>query len=136
MTVHDIADLLFAARGRVDSYWSFYVVVVVAVMGWLLSRKRALPASMKALVSLVFLIAATSSLVGLYSSYTIAEALRTDLLRVAGDTPLTETRALLERHSYVSHRTRAVWIHLAVAATVLASVWLSRAPDAETAGGA
>jgi hypothetical protein len=136
MSVHDVADLLFAARGRIDSYWSLYVVVVVAVMGWLMSRKRVLPVSMKALVSVVFLVAASSSLAGLHSSYTIAEALRTDLLRVAGDTPLVETRALLERHSYLRQRRNAAWIHAGIAAAVLAAVWLSRPLEPDAGGGA
>jgi hypothetical protein len=132
MSVHDVADLLFTARGRIDAHWNVYVVAVVAVVGWLLSRKRTLPASMRALVSFVFVAAAAANLVGLHSSYTFAEALRTDLLRIAGDTPLVETRALLERHSYLRHRTSAIWIQLAIGAAVLAAVWFARGPDSTT----
>jgi len=129
MTINDVADLLFAARGRIDFYWNFHVVVVVAVVGWLVSLNRALTPPVKLLVSFVYLVAASMNLVGLHSSYTFAEALRTDLLRVAASTPLTDTRLLLEQHSYLSHRRTAVWIHLALGATILGVVWRARPSD-------
>jgi hypothetical protein len=135
MTIKDVADLLFAARERIDSYWNFYVVVVIAVIGWLVSRKKSLTPSMKVLVSVAYLIAAAMNLLGLYGSYTFAEALRTDLLRMAATTPLTDTRLLLEQHSYLAQRLTAIWIHLAVGATILLAVWFARfsEPEAEAA---
>jgi hypothetical protein len=126
MTIRDVADLLFAARGRIDFYWNFYVVVVIAVIGWLVSLKRTLTLSMKLLVSIAYVIAAAMNLLGLYSSYTLAEALRTDLLRMAATTPLTDTLLVLEGHSYLTQRLVAFWIHLAVGATILLVVWFAR----------
>jgi hypothetical protein len=139
MTLNDVADLLFAARGRIDFYWNFYVVVVVAVIGWLVSLQRELAPPMKVLVSVVYCAASTLNLMGLYSAYTLAEALRTDLLRVAAGSPLTDTGLLLEQHSYLAHRTAAVWTHLVVGATVLSVVWFApawraRAPQTAEAG--
>lgn len=131
MTINDIADLLFAARGRIDFYWNFHVVVVVAVVGWLVSLNKALTPPVKLLVSVVYLVAAAMNLAGLYSAYTFAEALRTDLVRVASATPLTDTRLLLEQHSYLAHRRSAIWIHLAVGATILAVVWWARLSDSD-----
>ena len=126
ITIKEVADLLFAARERIDFYWNFYVVVVVAVIGWLVSLKKTLTPSMKVLVTLVYLIAAGTNLMGLYSSYTFAEALRIDLLRMAADTPLTGTRVILEQHSYLPQRLAAFWIHLVVGATILLVVWFAR----------
>jgi hypothetical protein len=123
MTTKDVADLLFAARERIDFYWNFYVVVVIAVIGWLVSLKKTLTLSMKVLVSVAYVIAAAMNLLGLYSSYTFAEALRTDLLRMAATTPLTDTRLILEQHSYLTQRLAAFWVHLAVGATILLVVW-------------
>jgi hypothetical protein len=125
MTIRDVADLLFAARERIDFYWNFYVVVVIAVIGWLVSLRRTLTPPMKALVSVAYLIAAGMNLLGLYGAYTFAEALRTDLLRMAATAPLTETRLVLEQHSYLAHRLAALWIHLAVGAAILLVVWLA-----------
>jgi hypothetical protein len=42
MSIKDAIDLLFAARERIDFYWNFYVVVVIAVVGWIVTRKEPL----------------------------------------------------------------------------------------------
>ena len=133
ITIKDVADLLFALRERIDFYWNFYVVVVIAVIGWLVSVKLTLTRSMKVLVSVAFLIAAVANFVGLYSSYTFAEALRTDLLRMAATTPLTDTRLILEQHSYLTQRLAAFWIHLIIGATILLVVWFARFSEPEAA---
>jgi hypothetical protein len=133
MTIKDVADLLFAARERIDFYWNFHVVVVIAVIGWLVSFKRTLTLSMKLLVSVAYLIAAVMNFVGLYGSYTFAEALRTDLLRMAATTPLSDTTLYLEQHSYLSQRLSAFLIHLAVGATILGVVWFARLSEPDTA---
>ena len=126
VTVQDVADLLLSARGRIDFYWNFYLAVVVAVIGWLVSRKLALTTSLKLLVTLVYLVAATLNLMGLYSAYTLAEALRLDLLAIEASAELSNTSALLDRFSYLPLRRVAVLVHLLVAAAVLAVVWLGR----------
>jgi hypothetical protein len=133
MTIKDVADLLFAARERIDFYWNFHVVVVIAVIGWLVSFKRTLTLPMKLLVSVAYVIAAVMNLVGLYGSYTFAEALRTDLLRMAATTPLSDTTLFLEQHSYGSQRLTALLIHLVVGATILAVVWFARLSEPDTA---
>ena len=51
MSIKDAVDLLFAARERIDFYWNFYVVVVIAVVGWILTRKDGLTLSAKVLVT-------------------------------------------------------------------------------------
>jgi hypothetical protein len=54
---------------------------------------------MKLLVGVVYVIAAGTNLLGLSSSYTFAEALRTDLVRMAAP-PLSDThlfRAIMTR---------------------------------------
>jgi len=123
MSIKDAIDLLFAARERIDFYWNFYVVVVIAVVGWIVTRKEPLTRSTRLLVTVAYLIAAATNLVGLYGSYAFAEALRIDLLRMTAGSPLTETRLLLDQHSYVSQRLSAVAIHLGVGATILLVVW-------------
>lgn len=125
LSLRDIADLLFAARERIDFYWNFYVIVVIAVIGWLITKKKPLTLGVKILVTVVFLIAASMNLLGLYGAYAIAEALRVDLLRVSAATPLTATRQVLENHSYLAHRTAALWTHIGVALIILLTVWFA-----------
>jgi hypothetical protein len=135
MTVRDVADLLFTARGRIDFYWNFYVVVVIAVIGWLVSLRKTLTPSLKTLVSVAYVIASAMNLLGLYSAYTFAEALRTDLLRMVPDTTLPDTRRILEQHSYLSQRLAACVTHIAVGAAVLLVLWFGRFPEPEAATG-
>jgi hypothetical protein len=63
---------------------------------------------------------------GLYSSYTFAEALRSDLLRMLAESALSDTRIILEQHSYLPQRMSALWTHLAVGAMLLLVVWVAR----------
>ena len=124
MPIKDAIDLLFAARERIDFYWNFYVVVVIAVVGWIVTRKRPLTRPTRILVTVAYLIAAATNLVGLYGSYTFAEALRGDLLKMTAGSPLVETRMALSQHSYATQRFWAFVVHLGVAATILLVVWL------------
>ena len=123
MSIKDAIDLLFAARERIDFYWNFYVVVVVAVVGWIVTRKERLSRSGKVLVSVAYVVAAVTNLAGLYAAYTLAEALRTDLLRLTLGSPLTDTRLVLAQHSYLSQRTGAFLVHSVVGVTILLVVW-------------
>src|SRR5688500_2322115 len=130
MSIKDAIDLLFAARERIDFYWNFYVVVVVAVVGWIVTRKERLSRCGKVLVSVGYGSGRVTNLAGLYASYTLAEALRTDVLRMSLGSPLTETRVILARHSYLSQRAGAFLVHAVVGATILLVVWrANRPPD-------
>ena len=123
MTIKDAIDLLFASRERIDFYWNFYVVVVVAVVGWIVTRKDPLSPPAKVLVTVAYVVAAATNLAGLYAAYTVAEALRTDILRMTVDSPLGATRAILAEHSYLSQRIGAFVVHAVVGVTILVVIW-------------
>ena len=38
MTAKEVADLLINASERVDFYWNFLVVILVALVGWLIAQ--------------------------------------------------------------------------------------------------
>lgn len=132
MTIMDVADLLFAARERIDFYWNFYIVVVIAIIGWLVSLKKPLTRPVKILVSVAYLIAAITNYLGLYSSYTFAEALRMDLLRMTENSPLSDTRFLLSQHSYLMQRVAAFLVHLVVGTALLIVIWFARIYEPES----
>ena len=125
MSIKDAVDLLFSARERIDFYWNFYVVVVIAVVGWILTRKDGLTPSAKVLVTVAYVVAAVTNFAGLYAAYTFAEALRTDLLRMTVGSPLTDTRLILQQHSYLPQRISALLVHVFVGVTILLVVWRS-----------
>ena len=123
MPVKDAIDLLFSARERVDFYWNFYVVVVIAIVGWIATRKDPLTTPTKVLVTVAYVVTAVTNLAGLYASYTLAEALRIDVLRMTVGSGLTDTRALLQQHSYLSQRVAAFLVHAVVGSAILLVVW-------------
>jgi uncharacterized membrane protein len=125
MSIKDAIDLLFAARERIDFYWNFYVVVVVAVIGWIVTRKEPLTRPTKILVTVAYLIASITNLVGLFGSYAFAEALRSDILRMTAGSQLTSTRLVLDQHSYGSQRIWALAVHIGVGASILLVIWLA-----------
>lgn len=131
MTITDVANLLFSARERIDFYWNFYVVVVIAVIGWLVTFKRTLTLPMKLLVSIAYLVAAIMNFLALYSAYTFAEALRADLLRMLPTTTLADTQIILAQHSYLPQRLAALGVHLAVGSAILLVVWFARFAELE-----
>jgi len=72
---------------------------------------------------------------GLYSSYTFAEAPRTDLLRMSADAALSDTRSLLAQHSYLAQRWSAFLVHLLLGTALLVVIWFGRIYEPEVAAG-
>ena len=128
ISAKEVADMFVKATERIDFYWNFGLVFLTALIGWLISLKKPLTGLMKVLVSIVYIIAALMNILGLYESYTFAEALRVDLLRVASDYPqfLPNTRAALDARSFLPQRAIAIAIHVVVGAGVLVVVWFAR----------
>jgi hypothetical protein len=126
ISLKDIADLLIKASERVDFYWNFLAVILIALVGWLIALKNPLTREMKVLVTVTYLLAAGMNLLGLYSSYTFAEALRLDLLSLPGSEVLRASREVLDAHSFAAQRLMACWVHGIIAASVLGVLWLGR----------
>jgi hypothetical protein len=126
MEMKDVANLFIAATDKIQFYWNFYVVMLIALIGWLVSTKTALSTSLKFLITVGYLVFVAMNILGLYGSYTFAEALRTDLLAMDGAKALAHTRDVLQSQSFISQRTGAFWIHLIVGLAVLSVVWLGR----------
>ena len=85
MEARDIADLFVTAIDKIEFYWNFYTVTLLALIGWLVTTKQALDRGLKLLLSVGYLIFVAMNLTGLWGSYTLAEALRLDLLAATAD---------------------------------------------------
>ena len=42
METKEIADLFVTATGKIEFYWNFYTVTLLALIGWLVSTNKAL----------------------------------------------------------------------------------------------
>jgi hypothetical protein len=128
MEVKDCAQLFIAAIARIDFYWNFYVVMLLAFNGWMFSTKNLFTTRLKILVTIGYLVFVCMNLFGLWGSYTIAEALRTDILALAELRPdeLQSTRAVLAKHSFVMQRSMALAVHAVLGSVILGIVWFGR----------
>jgi hypothetical protein len=128
MEIRDIADLFIEATGKIEFYWNFYTVTVLALIGWLVSTDKVLRPGLKSLITVGYLVFALMNVLGLWGSYTFAEALRQDLLIAAEAAPdtLENARAVLSQHSYDNQKILALFIHAVLGAFVLSVVWFGR----------
>lgn len=128
MEVKEIADLFITATGKVEFYWNFYTVTLIALIGWLVSTKKVLAPYLKLLITTGYLIFVLMNLIGLWGSYTFAEALRLDLLSAAKTMPdkLKNTQAVLLQRSFESQKIFAIFIHAVLGALVLSVIWFGR----------
>ena len=128
MTTKDVADLFITSTGKIEFYWNFYTVTVLALIGWLVSTKRALVLRVKVLVTIGYLVFVAMNVLGLYGAYTFAEALRLDLLAISGSDAetLENARDVLSERSFNVQKRIVVPIHLLVGSfvrSVVRSAW-------------
>jgi hypothetical protein len=128
METKDIAELFVTATGKIEFYWNFYTVTALALIGWLVSTKKALAPRVKVLITAGYLAFVLMNVIGLYGAYTFAEALREDLLLSAKATPdiLQNAQEVLSRRSFEGQKKLVFAIHVLVGAFVLFAVWFGR----------
>ena len=61
MEIRDIADLFIEATGKIEFYWNFYTVTVLALIGWLVSTDKVLRPGLKSLITVGYLVFALRS---------------------------------------------------------------------------
>ena len=75
----DALDIFFKAEDGIRFYWQFYVVGIVALMGWLISLEHNLTRGLKLLVSIAFLLFMAMNITGLLNSYVLINAAQNDV---------------------------------------------------------
>ena len=128
MGTKDVADLFLAALGKIEFYWNFYVIMVLALTGWLVSAKRSFSIPVKGLLTVGYGLFAIMNVIGLWGSYTFAEALRLDLIAAAANQAnvLENTIEVVAHKSFTDQRSLAVVIHLVFGTAVLCIIWFRR----------
>lgn len=131
MDVKDCAQLFISAIARIDFYWNFYVVMLLAFNGWLFSARHPFTTRLKILITVGYLVFVGMNLMGLWGSYTIAEGLRIDILKLAAQKPdeLQATRGILGAHSFATQRYMALLVHAVLGSIVLTLVWMGKLGD-------
>ncbi|MDJ0894806.1 MAG: hypothetical protein QNJ92_06660 [Alphaproteobacteria bacterium] len=135
MPIKDAVDLFITATEKIEFYWNFYVVMLIALVGWLITTKRAFSTSMKILITVGCLVFVAMNLLGLDRAYRFAEALRTDILAMDGADALARTREVFSSVNFELQQVLIFPIHLVLAVVVLSVVWFRRG-DAQKPKGA
>lgn len=125
MTTKDIADLFVAAVGKIEFYWNFYTVTVLALIGWLASSDATLTLPLKLLITVGYAVFVLMNIIGLQGSYLFAEALQKDLLDAIQADPdmLNSTQAALSKKSFKGQRKSVPVIHAVLGVVILCSIW-------------
>ena len=128
MEIKDIADLFIASTGKIEFYWNFYTVTLLVLIGWLISTKKTLRPGLKSLITAGYLVFALMNVLGLWGSYTFAEALRQDLLIAAQSAPdsLKNAQAILAKSSFSEQKVAVLIIHGVLGVIVLCVIWFGR----------
>ena len=108
--------------------------MLLALIGWLISTKKYLGHGLKSLITVGYLVFAFMNIMGLWGSYTFAEAIRQDLLIAATAAPdtLQNAQAVLAKWSFVNQRTLALMIHVILGMFVLCVIWFGRFGEPDT----
>ena len=134
METKDIADLFIEATSKIEFYWNFYTVTLLALIGWLVSTKKVLRPRLKWLITIGYIVFVLMNVLGLWGAYTFAEALRQDLLVSASATQgtLMHAQAVLSKMSYANQRILALVIHAILGFFVLSVIWLGHFGQSES----
>jgi hypothetical protein len=128
METNDIADLFITATGKIEFYWNFYTVTLLVLIGWLISTKKILRPGLKCLITVGYLVFACMNILGLWGSYTFAEALRQDLLFAAQSAPdtLKHAQVILAESSFSKQKVSVLLIHGVLGVFVVSVIWFGR----------
>ena len=114
MEPKEIADLFLRAVGKVEFYWNFYAVTLVALIGWFVTTKKPLGGQLKLLIALGYVCFVSFNMLALWNSYDFAEALRLDFLAAIKKEAilLPKTVAILTRTSYALQQKLMIGVHI------------------------
>ena len=125
MEIKEVADIFLFSIERIEFYWNFYVVSILALGGWLASTSVSFTIQFKVLITAGYLALSGMNLVGLIGSYLTAEALRKDLLALAAKNPdaIANTIKVLSDNSFEGRPLISVLIHLAMGILFMYVIW-------------
>jgi len=133
MNGKDIADLFIEAVGKIEFYWNFYTVTLLALIGWLAGGQRSLGRRLRWFVTVGFAAFATMNMLGLWGSYEFAEALRNDLLRSPETIGLPNARKLLATRNFLDQRAFGMAIHVVIDGFAVLVIWQVRSENRNAA---
>ncbi len=123
MNAKDAIDIFFTSRQNIQSFWNFYALVVVALLGWLVSLDDNLGWQLKLLVSTSFMSFVALNAIALLRSYDLVVSSQEDIkdLLARGEKDHQHVASLILRMKF---RSKPVWaLHAVVDTVLLVALW-------------
>jgi hypothetical protein len=125
LTIKELIELIEKAESRINSYWNFYTIVVIAIVGWLMSSQTpfSLHQTMALTLALVVFFCANF---GVMRAATIRIlALEDELAAVARETEFVgeSLKRVLSRAAMPGRLGWSYGLHVIVDVTVIFAVW-------------
>lgn len=122
----ELADLVLKIDGRVLASWQFYAATVIAVIGWLVTRKRGITIRVKVLVTAGFVAFISMNIYGLLSAYLLLDAAVADLRSLPALQQLPNIREVLNSHQPPNRYLQIFSIHLLAGGLLVWALWFTR----------
>ncbi|MFN7214740.1 hypothetical protein [Microcystis sp.] len=123
--IKDIIEVADKLESRVSSYWNFYTVAVVAIIGWLVSSQISLSYSQALVVTIVCIVFFIANFHAMRAATKRVIAVESELNTLAKKTEF-ESALLKKELSYSSSTLLPSWVlHIFVDIIVLFVIWSS-----------
>lgn len=126
MTEKDLADLFLKGIDKLEFYWNFYVVFVIAIVGFYAKAEKPFSLKLRSILLCGYVFFAFMNVMALHSSYSFVQALQQDLMAKAACSDqlqalMPETLRVLKEQDYAFSRRFMYGIHtfMAIAFTLL-----------------
>lgn len=125
MRFAEIADLFVTVLDKTSFFWNFYVVGIIAIVGWLFSLSQRLDVRLKIVVSVGFLFFIGMNLLALTSTYQFLSAIAEEMKAAIGEAKLREDglKMLIKDLSFDSRVWFAWGIHAVMDTAILYCIW-------------
>jgi hypothetical protein len=127
MDVKEMVDLFLQLNDKAVVLWNFYLVVLIAVAGWLVSSKSDLSVQLKILVTLGLLLFGVMSIRSLGNYLGFLEAIQQELLARLDPGEFPHLYGRFGGLSFSQSFWIGVVVHVCLDAVLLVAIWSPRA---------
>ena len=128
MEIKDIINIVMKLSDSVNFYWNFYVVGVIAIIGWLISLKEHIKWQIKLLVSIGFLFFIILNIHGLLGSYTLLEASINELQESVNPSTFKTDKIFhtIKNISFSYYPQAVLGIHVVIDSGIFIAIWSNK----------
>lgn len=131
ISLTDLSELILKLADQINFYWNFYVVVNIAILGWILSLNNNPAWPLKTVASAAFLVFLALNITALLRSYIFLQAASLEFKAIAVEFPFktSDLPDRISRLSFAGYKYK-IWITHAIADIGMLSIlWSDKLQD-------